>query len=117
MIEGGGILGTDSAPHAVWKKSRPKCCPGGVFNEPASIHVYFYFFRKYGNKDWFEKFVEFACRKAPRFYGLPEASDKVLMREKPWSMQDAYVPEGADFHSSVIPLLSGERVPTSLMPT
>jgi len=116
MVEGGGMLGTDSAPHAIWKKSKPMCCPGGVFNEPVSIHVYFHIFRQYGGEDWFEKFVDFACRKAPRFYGLPEAADKVLIRERPWSVDEAYVSEGASVLHSVIPLLAGDRVPTRLMP-
>lgn len=116
LVEGGGMLGTDSAPHNVWKKSQAMCCPGGVFNEPVSIHVYFHVFRKHGGADWFERFVEFASFTGPRFYGLPVSVGMVLMKEKSWTVKEVYGKPGADVYTSVIPLLGGDRVPTSLMP-
>lgn len=109
MLDGGGMLGTDSAPHDVTSKVKMRCCAGGVFNEPVGLFVYFHLFRVHGGAGWFERFIEFACRKAPAFYGMPNASedDLVVIREKPWTVPDVYKMKGA----RIIPMFAGETVP------
>jgi dihydroorotase len=114
MLEGGGMLGTDSAPHVVSAKSRHECCPGGVFNEPVGLFVYFHLFRMLGSERWFEQFTDFACRKASEAYGRePVPGDSVLITETPWD-----VPERYQFRSAeVVPMFAGMKAfPYSLKP-
>lgn len=110
MLEGGGMLGTDSAPHDVRKKSQHTGCPGGLFNEPVGLYIYFHLFRVFGGKGWFERFKEFACYKAPRFYGLPAANDNVIIREKDQTIKDVYGNGG----TKVISLFAGMQIPYSV---
>ena len=105
MLEGGGMLGTDSAPHDVLAKSQHKCCPGGVFNEPTALFVYFHLFRMLGGEDWFEKFVDFACHKANRFYGFDPPRDEIVITETPWDVLEAYIRGKA----KIIPMFAGMK--------
>jgi dihydroorotase len=110
MLEGGGFLGTDSAPHTVRAKSQPCGCPGGVFNDPVAVSVYFDIFKTEGErrgiKNWFDRFVAFACTKGPTFYGLPVMPGRTLIKEEPWNVPERYS-EGDD---AIIPMLAGEMV-------
>jgi len=121
MLDGYGFLGTDSAPHAVPSKSKPCGCAGGVFNEPASLSVYFSIFKEEGAKrgitDWFSRFTVFASHAGPMFYrsGWNQGSGLVtrlrLLKEEPWTMPKLYG-EGAD---AIIPMLAGEEIPYRLV--
>ncbi len=106
------FLGTDSAPHPGANKSKPHGCAGGVFNEPVSLFVYFQIFKESGYDDWFDRFVEFACFRGPRFYGLHlDEEDSVLIVEKPWEVPPVYTSDS----TTVIPMLAGEQVQYSLV--
>lgn len=111
MMRGGGFLGSDSAPHLVIAKSKPCGCAGGVFNDPVAVSIYFDVFRREGEargiKDWFYDFVNFACLRGPEFYGLPEPTGRVLIKEEPWEVPKVYG-TGTDL---IIPMLKGETVP------
>lgn len=109
VIEGGGMLGTDSAPHDVKNKSKAEGCPGGVFNEPVGLFVYFHIFRTYGGPDWFKKFVRFSSTKAREFYDEPAAKRWVVITETEWEVQGLYQNGSA----SVIPMFAGMTIPYS----
>jgi len=110
MLEGGGMLGTDSAPHDLSAKSRHEHCPGGLFNEPVGLFIYFHLFRTLGGEQWFEQFVDFACRKAAHFYNVPESSEEVVIAEEAWQVPPRYT------HGSaiIIPMLADTVMPYSL---
>ncbi len=107
MLEGGGMLGTDSAPHDLYKKSQPRGCPGGIFNEPVALFVYFHLFRAYGGEGWFEKFKQFACFKAAKFYDLPIGRDFVIIREQDQEIPALY--KNGD--ARIMPMFSGMTIP------
>lgn len=107
IIEGGGMLGTDSAPHDITAKSKPECCPGGVFNEPVGPFVYFHTFRMYGGPDWLKKFVRFSSTKAREFFGLPKARGSVIIREVAWEVPARY----RNGNAEIIPMFAGMTMP------
>jgi dihydroorotase len=111
MLDGGGMLGDDSAPHIVENKSKPECCSGGVFNAPVSLFVYFHVFRTWGGSDWFEKFVNFACIKGRRFYDEALPTGEALITEESWNVPALYVSE--DKSVKVIPMFAGMTMPYS----
>ncbi len=107
-------LGTDSAPHPMSAKSRCERCPGGVFNSPVALFKYLEFFRASGHADWFDRFVEFACFRGPRLYGVPvDEQDSVLIKEAPWVVPDRYPVGDSD---AVIPMCAGEQMKYDLVP-
>jgi dihydroorotase len=111
LLDGGGFLGSDSAPHLLFAKSQPCGCAGGVFNDPVAVSVYFDTFRRegeaHGITDWFDRFVDFACRKGPEFYSLSEPEGRVLIKEEAWEVPNTYG-SGKDL---IIPMYAGETVP------
>jgi dihydroorotase len=110
VLNGGGMLGTDSAPHDVAAKSKPKGCPGGVFNEPTGLFSYFHLFRASGKPDWFEKFVDFSSGKASKFYDELVPVEKVAITEQSWVVPQLYE-RGS---TKVIPMLAGTTMPYAL---
>ena len=71
--------------------------------------MYFHIFRTYGDEDWFEKFVSFACTKARIFYGLPPATSECIITEDTWGIPKLYKNGSA----SVIPMYAGMTMPYS----
>ncbi len=109
MLNGRGMLGTDTAPHDITRKSQHIGCPGGVFNEPVGLFVYFHMFRRYGGEGWFNRFREFACYRAAKFYGLPSASptDRVLITDGETVIPELYT----NGTTRVVPMFAGMVVP------
>ncbi|OGG47966.1 hypothetical protein A3D66_00525 [Candidatus Kaiserbacteria bacterium RIFCSPHIGHO2_02_FULL_50_9] len=107
LLEGGGFLGTDSAPHPISIKSRGRGCPGGVFNEPVGLSIYFSLFKDSGREGWFEKFVRFACQKGPAFYGIPAPKEQALLKESPSKVPELFG-EGS---GAIEPMGAGETIP------
>lgn len=104
-------LGTDSAPHAFAAKSQAYGCPGGVFNNPTAILVYFHYFRMYGGPGWYKKLIRFLCTAMREFYGFPLLGNepRVLIRETSMEVPEFYEKGSA----RVIPLFAGLTLPYS----
>lgn len=110
LMDGFGMAGKDSAPHDITAKSRPEGCPGGVFSAPVGLYVYFHLFRVHGGPNWFEKFLDFQCRRAATWYELGDMKlSKTIIREAEfeWEVPSVYQNESA----KVIPLFAGKTMP------
>ncbi|HEX5091094.1 MAG TPA: dihydroorotase [Burkholderiales bacterium] len=97
------FLGTDSAPHARGAKEAACGC-AGIYTAHAALELYAVAFEEAGALD---KLEDFASRFGPRFYGLPENTDRVTLERKPWT-----VPETLAFGGeTLVPLRAGETLP------
>jgi dihydroorotase len=105
LMDGFGMAGKDSAPHDITAKSKPEGCPGGVFSAPVGLYVYFHLFRVHGGPNWFEKFLDFQCRRAAKWYELGEMKlSQTIIREEGWNVPKLY----GNGNAKVIPLFAGK---------
>ena len=88
----GFFLGTDSAPHPMWKKLAQVGIPGN-FNAPVAIESYAKVFEEEGALD---KLEQFASVNGPNHYGLPLNEDTITLEKKPWVAPAAMHVEGPD---------------------
>jgi len=114
MVHGDiAFLGTDCAPHPAKNKAKFTGCPGGVFNNPAAFNVYFKHFKNSGLPDWLERFVQFACVRGPRFYGVEvPTEDALVITEEAWTMSESF----GEGDNLVIPMYAGQQMQYSLKP-
>jgi dihydroorotase len=100
------FLGTDSAPHAQYKKETGCGC-AGCYTALNAIELYAEAFDHTGHLDMLEGFASFF---GADFYGLPRNTDTITLLEKPQS-----VPASLDFGGEqLIPLLAGTQLRWSL---
>ena len=100
------FLGTDSAPHARSAKET-ECGCAGIYTAHAGIELYAIVFEEAGALD---KLEDFASRYGPRFYGLPENTDKITLVRESWTVPQS-VPLGEE---TLVPLRAGEDIPWKL---
>jgi dihydroorotase len=101
------FLGTDSAPHARTAKEAACGC-AGIYTAHAALELYAVAFEEAGALD---KLEDFASRFGPRFYGLPENTDRVTLERNPWT-----VPETLAFGGeTLVPLRAGETLPWKIV--
>ena len=100
------FLGTDSAPHARSAKEA-ECGCAGIYTAHAAIELYAIVFEEAGALD---KLEDFASRFGPRFYGLPENSDKIALVRESWTVPQS-IPLGDE---TLVPLRAGEDIPWKL---
>jgi len=96
------FLGTDSAPHAQDVKESACGC-AGLYTAHAAIELYAEAFEQANALD---KLEGFASEFGPRFYGLPENQDNIVLERTEWQIPD-YYPLG---NQRVIPMRAGEQV-------
>ena len=96
------FLGTDSAPHAQDVKESACGC-AGLYTAHAAIELYAEAFEQANALD---KLEGFASEFGPRFYGLPENQDSIVLERTEWQIPD-YYPLG---NQRVIPMRAGEQV-------
>ena len=96
------FLGTDSAPHAQDVKESACGC-AGLYTAHAAIELYAEAFEQANALD---KLEGFASEFGPRFYGLPENQDSIVLERAEWQIPDHY-PLG---NQRVIPMRAGEQV-------
>lgn len=100
------FLGTDSAPHARSAKEA-ECGCAGIYTAHAGIELYAIVFEEAGE---LEKLEDFASRFGPRFYGLPENTDKITLVRESWTVPQS-IPLGGE---TLVPLRAGEDIPWKL---
>lgn len=100
------FLGTDSAPHARSAKEATCGC-AGIYTAHAGIELYAVAFEEAGALDRLEAF---ASRFGPRFYGLPENSERITLRRESWSVPQSLA-LGAE---TLVPMRAGESIPWKL---
>lgn len=96
------FLGTDSAPHARHTKENDCGC-AGMYTAHAGIELYAEAFAAAGALDRLEGF---ASHFGPDYYGLPRNTDRITLRDEPWTVP-ASVPFGAD---TLVPLRAGGAI-------
>lgn len=96
------FLGTDSAPHSRAAKET-SCGCAGVFTAHAAIELYAEAFERAGA---IEKLEGFASRFGARFYGLPIASETIVLEREAWSVPASYPLAGGE----LVPLRAGETI-------
>ncbi len=96
------FLGTDSAPHPQGAKESACGC-AGLYTAHAAIELYAEAFELAGALD---KLEDFASRFGPRFYGLSENPDNIVLEKIQWQVPDDY-PLG---DQRVIPMRAGEQL-------
>ncbi len=96
------FLGTDSAPHAQDVKESACGC-AGLYTAHAAIELYAEAFEQANALD---KLEGFASEFGPRFYGLPENQENIVLERTEWQIPD-YYPLG---NQRVIPMRAGEQV-------
>jgi len=96
------FLGTDSAPHAQAAKESACGC-AGLYTAHAAIELYAEAFEQAGALD---KLENFASRFGPRFYGLPENPDNIVLEKTAWQIPEYY----ALGDQRVIPMRAGEQL-------
>lgn len=96
------FLGTDSAPHERATKEAACGC-AGVFTAHAAIELYAEAFASVGALD---RLPDFASRFGPGFYGLPIASETLVLERVAWRVPQT-LPLGAGV---LVPLRAGEDV-------
>lgn len=74
------FLGTDSAPHPVSGKES-SCGCAGCYTAHASLELYAEAFAQVGRLD---RLADFASRRGPAFYGLPENDDHITLVAEQW---------------------------------
>ena len=96
------FLGTDSAPHT---RQAKECAAGcaGIFNSHVAIESYVEVFAAQGALHRLEAFASFH---GPDFYGLPRNTDRIRLRQEPWTAPETFA-MGAD---PVIPMRAGEQL-------
>ena len=97
------FLGTDSAPHTIGAKESACGC-AGIFNAPHALEVYARVFDEEGALDRLEGFASLF---GPRFYGLPENEERVILRRTPAEVPET-LPAG---NVAVRPYRAGETLP------
>lgn len=103
------FLGTDSAPHARYKKESACGC-AGIFSAHAAIETYATIFEQ---QDALDKLEAFASFNGPDFYGLPRNTGSITLLKQDWQVPDEY-DMGED---KLVPLLAGQIIPWKLAPT
>ena len=96
------FLGTDSAPHAQDAKESACGC-AGLYTAHAAIELYA---EAFAQANALDKLEGFASEFGPRFYGLPENQDSIVLERAEWQIPDHY-PLG---NQRVIPMRAGEQV-------
>ena len=96
------FLGTDSAPHAQGAKESACGC-AGLYTAHAAIELYAEAFEQAGALD---KLEDFASRFGPRFYGLAENPDSIVLEKTAWQVPDYYVLGD----QRVVPMRAGEQL-------
>ena len=96
------FLGTDSAPHAQGAKESACGC-AGLYTAHAAIELYAEAFEQAGALD---KLEDFASRFGPRFYGLAENPDSIVLEKTAWQVPDYY----ALGDQRVVPMRAGEQL-------
>ncbi|HEY6528391.1 MAG TPA: dihydroorotase [Cellvibrionaceae bacterium] len=96
------FLGTDSAPHAQYKKETACGC-AGAYTAYSALELYAEAFERAGRLDKLEAFASF---NGPDFYQLPRNSSQVTLLKQQWQLPDS-LPFGGE---QVIPLLAGETL-------
>lgn len=96
------FLGTDSAPHAQGAKESACGC-AGLYTAHAAIELYAEAFEQ---ADALDKLEGFASQFGPRFYGLPENPDSIVLEKAEWKIPD-YYPLG---NQRVIPMRAGDHL-------
>ncbi len=84
------FLGTDSAPHLMWRIFQEQrigkyasCCANGIFSAPVALESYLEAFSIMGEMDRFPEF----CERGRKHYGLsPNKGEIVLVRAEERSM-------------------------------
>lgn len=113
------FLGTDSAPHARYKKETTCGC-AGIFTAHAGIELYAEIFEKAGALDNLERFASLNAR---GFYELPvcPACTITLIRE-PWDVPALYPfhfaaqGRGIETNDGIVPLCAGETINWKMEP-
>lgn len=96
------FLGTDSAPHARYKKET-SCGCAGCFNAPSALGAYATVFEE---MDALAHFEAFCSLNGPRFYGLPVNEQHITLIKQ----DEAIVESIALSDDTLIPFLAGETV-------
>jgi len=96
------FLGTDSAPHPRGAKESDCGC-AGVYSAPAALELYAEVFEQAGALDRLEGF---ASLHGPRFYGLPQNTDTIVLERRDWQVPD----ELGSADEPVVPLRAGQTV-------
>lgn len=96
------FLGTDSAPHARYRKEA-SCGCAGCFNAPTALASYATVFEE---MDALHHFEAFCSLNGPRFYGLPVNEGFVELERKAWQVEESI----ALSDDTLIPFLAGETV-------
>ena len=96
------FLGTDSAPHPRGAKESDCGC-AGVYSAPAALELYAEVFEQVGALDRLEGF---ASLHGPRFYGLPQNTDTIVLERRDWQVPD----ELGSADEPVVPLRAGKTV-------
>jgi dihydroorotase len=101
------FLGTDSAPHPRGAKETACGC-AGVFTAPHALALYAEAFDQAGA---LERLEGFASRFGPRFYGLPENTDRITLRRGKQTVP-ATLPFGDE---TIVPMRAGSSVAWQLL--
>ncbi len=96
------FLGTDSAPHSRDAKEA-RCGCAGVYTAHAAMELYAEIFADAGALD---KLEGFASVHGADFYRLPRNSQRIRLRQEPWTMPQQ-LPVG---HQQLVPLRAGETM-------
>ena len=95
------FLGTDSAPHARYKKESDCGC-AGIYSAHAAIELYAGVFDDAGQLDRLEAFASF---NGADFYGLPRNKRTITLEKNAWE-----IPTSLPFaDSEIVPLFAGQR--------
>lgn len=96
------FLGTDSAPHAREAKESACGC-AGIFNAPYALESYLAVFEE---EDAIAHFEGFASLHGPRFYGVPENAETVVLEK----VDTPVPPTIAAANTELVPFHAGETL-------
>jgi dihydroorotase len=96
------FLGTDSAPHAQYKKETACGC-AGAYTAFSALELYAEAFERAGKLNKLEDFASF---NGPDFYQLPRNTGQVTLIKEDWQLPER-LPFGGE---QVIPLMAGETL-------
>eukprot|EP00112_Aurelia_sp_Birch-Aquarium-sp1_P003709 Seg14167.2 transcript_id=Seg14167.2/GoldUCD/mRNA.D3Y31 product=Dihydroorotase protein_id=Seg14167.2/GoldUCD/D3Y31 len=96
------MFGSDSAPHPLEKK---ECCgcAAGVFTAPLAVARLAQLFDAHGKLDNLQNFIS---GNAQRLYGVKPPEKKVVVRNEPFEVPEAYTGYG----QHVVPMHAGETL-------
>ena len=100
------FLGTDSAPHAKFKKEAP-CGAAGCYTAHCALSLYAEVFESAGALD---KLEDFASRFGAEFYGLPLNDSQITLIKKEWQP-----PADFDFEDSSLAAIPLNRLQWQLL--